>query len=162
MSIMLKRPDRAQPIRRGALIPVVLFTFVMGCSGASAIYDATAYKQATDLKAEAVTLAEKAVEPASDHLDEIQELRLELRKALEYEKGRARNEITTRMWEVMIDPDRHLLGGFLQRWETSGTLSPAFVDEAGEQIGDAFDQIIGLEAGKLDPQDVDSSIFPGL
>lgn len=146
-------------------IALLLFTMgwgILGCGSSVSLYDATAYKQATDLKAEALTLVEKAHEPAGDHRDAIDELRLNLRKALEYERGRARNQITTRMWELMIDPDRNLLGGFLQRWEADDTLNPAFVDEAGLQIGAAFDEIIALEAKKIDPEDVNTGLFPGL
>ena len=154
------RRSHCEPTRLAALATALLL--IMGCGSSMALYDATAYKQATDLKAEALTLMEKAHETAGDHQDEIDELRLNLRKALEYERGRARNQITTRMWEIMIDPDRNLLGGFLRRWEADDALNPAFVGEASMQVGAAFDEIIALEAKKIDPEDVNTGLFPGL
>jgi len=41
----------------------------------------------------------------------------ELDKALEYARGRPRNEITIRQWRIPIDNDGNLLGGFLAGWK---------------------------------------------
>ena len=141
---------------------MLLAMLLCGCGSSISIYDATAYKLATDLKAESLTLMEYAVEPASDHRETIEALRLDLLKAMEYERGRPDNELSARMWSILLDPNRNLLAGFLRRWEDSGPLSAAFVAEARGQIGEAFDQIIGLEIGKLKPDDVKSDLFPGL
>lgn len=148
--------------RPGAWWIAAVLVAASGCGGSVSLYDATAYKQATDLKAEALTLVEQADGPVDEYRADVAALRLNLRKALEYERGRAENQITTRMWEILVDPDRNLLGGFLRRWEESGRLGSAFIDEAAGQIGAAFDQIIALEAEKIDPEEVDRGIFPGL
>lgn len=155
-------PILVSPRHPGAFLTLLLALLVCGCGSSISIYDATAYKLATDLKAESLTLMDKAVEPAADHDVTIEALRLDLLKAIEYERGRPDNELSTRMWSILLDPDRNLLGGFLRRWEESGQLSPAFVEEARGQIGEAFDQIIGLEIGKLKPDEVQTDVFPGL
>lgn len=154
--------DATSPRHPGVVVPVLLAMLLCGCGSSISIYDATAYKLATDLKAESLTLMEKAVEPATVHGETIDALRLDLLKALEYERGRPDNELSTRMWSILLDPNRNLLGGFLRRWEESGPLSSAFVSEARGQVGEAFDQIIGLEIGKLRPDEVQSDLFPGL
>jgi DNA transposition AAA+ family ATPase len=52
----------------------------------------------------------------------------------------------------MKDPDKNLLGGFLKRWKEKDKLSAVFVDEAKRLISTGFDQIIGLESGKIKPK----------
>jgi hypothetical protein len=41
----------------------------------------------------------------------------------------------------------------LKRWEAEGTLSEMFVTEMQTLVSDAFDTIIGLESGKIDPSE---------
>lgn len=141
---------------------LALAVVLAGCAPSISLYDATAYENATDLKAEAVLLMAEATGPPADHAEAVAGLRLRARQALEYERGRPRNEITTRMWEILLDPEAALLESFLQRWEDDGPLRAAFVTEATAQVAEAFDQIIGLESGKLSPEDVEVSLFPGL
>ena len=141
---------------------LALAIVIAGCSPSISLYDATAYENATDLKAEAVLLLAEATGPPADHAEAIAGLRLRAQQALEYERGRPNNAVTTRMWSILLDPEAALLESFLQRWEADGPLRPAFVTEATGQVSEAFDQIIGLESGKLSPEDVEVSLFPGL
>jgi len=71
-----------------------------------------------------------------------------LAKAYEYVKGIPHNEISAQMWERMLDPNRYLLGGFLERWRKNGPLSAAFVKDEKKQVSEGFDKIICLEANK--------------
>jgi hypothetical protein len=41
----------------------------------------------------------------------------------------------------------------LKRWKTEDTLSEIFVTEMQTLVSDAFDTIIGLESGKIDPSE---------
>ena len=128
--------------------------FLVGCA-LMTHYDPTSYKTATDLKAESLLLMDKATEaPDSAHLVKIDDMRVKLAKAYEYEKGKeGPNEITVKQWELLNNPDRDLLGGFLKSWEGKKGkpkgFSKAFVDEKKDQIGKAFDQIIQLESAKV-------------
>lgn len=114
----------------------------------------TAYQQAVQLKVQSLALLDKASEPYAGHADQAEVLRLELNIAYEYAKGRPNNELSIRQWELMIDPERNLMGGLLSRWEQEGTLSPVFVQEFRGVVSDAFDSIIGLESGKIKPEEV--------
>jgi hypothetical protein len=80
-------------------------------------------------------------------------LKIKLEKAYEYAKGRPKNDIVTKQWEIMKNPNRNLLGGFLVRWKKKGVLSKTFIAEAKKNIALGFDQIIGLESGKIKPKD---------
>ena len=98
---------------------------------------------------------EKATEGYSKHAGEVDSLKKELRFAYEYAKGKPDNEVITKQWEVMINPDRNLIGGFLKIWKEDLILSPVFVSEAQGVIGEAFDKIIGLESGKIKPSQLE-------
>jgi len=134
---------------------VFSFTIILSsCMPISAFFSSTAYEQATALKAEALTIMELASEDFSDHKSDVDAFKLNINKAIEFAKGRPRNEITVRQWEVLMDPNRNSLGGFLVRWESESTLTSVFVTEAKLLIADAFDQIIGLESGKIKQSDI--------
>ncbi len=118
-------------------------------------YSENAYTQAVRLKLESLDLMNKATEGYSGHANEVDSLKRELRFAYEYSKGRPGNEKTTKQWEIMINPDRNLIGGFLRIWKEDLILSPVFVSEAQGVIGEAFDTIIGLESGKIKPSQIE-------
>lgn len=126
---------------------------IWSCSSISE-FSPEAYKQAVNLKVESLELMSFATEQYSDFGEEVVYLRTELKKAYEFSKGRPNNEISTRLWEVLINEEGNLLGGFLKRWETDGTLSQMFITEMQMLVSDAFDTIIGLESGKIDPSEV--------
>lgn len=75
--------------------------------------------------------------------------RLELDKAYEYERGRPLNQDTIAQWDLLRDPNRDLLGGFLSEWKQDGPLKPVYIKRKKAQIGKAFDEIILLESGKI-------------
>jgi len=65
------------------------------------------------------------------------------------------NDISTEQWRILIDPGRNLLGGFLGALEGR---SPGSRRRSSarprDSWSDAFDTIIGLESGKLKPDQV--------
>lgn len=124
------------------------------CGPTISEFSARAYEQTTSLKVESLTLMEKATEPYADHASAVESLRTELRKAREFAEGRPNNQISARQWQILIDPDRDLLGGFLRDWKTQSSFSEAFVTEKKKQIAKAFDTIIELESGKRAPGEV--------
>jgi hypothetical protein len=111
-------------------------------------YDQVAYEKATGAKAESLALMGKATGSYASHQKEIDEVNLDLDKAYEYDRGRASNTETIKLWEILRNPSGHLFGGFLRRWHDRGSLHQAYIEEKKRDIADAFDQIIGLERGK--------------
>ena len=136
-------------------VAIVFFAGIVlsSCSSVS-VFSPEAYQQAVNLKVESVDLMSFATLPYPEFEEEVSFLNTALDKACEYAKGRPNNEISTKQWEILIDPDGNLLGGFLKRWEEEDTLSPMFVTEMQGLVGDAFDTIIGLESGKIDPSEI--------
>lgn len=137
------------------LSPLVLILLIFQSCAPVPAYSENAYTQAVRLKLESLDLMSKATEGYSGHRNEVDSLKKELSFAYEYAKGRPGNEVTTKQWEIMIDPDRNLIGGFLRIWKEDLILSPVFVSEAQGVIGEAFDTIIGLESGKIKPSQLE-------
>ena len=139
-------------LSRGSVAAWVLFfAFLLcsGCTSAIAPYDHYAYLQATSLKVEALELLDNAVEPYSMHVEEVRSFKQRMQKAYEYVRALPKNDLTRRQYEILMNPQGHSLFGVLNRWESSGRLSPAFVHQIRPQIAAHFDQVIALEAAKI-------------
>ena len=136
--------------RGGFLAPLALSLVLSACALTSH-YDATSYQNATNLKAEALLLIEKAKDPPGKHTAAIEGLRLRLLQAYEYERGKARpNRPTVEQWRLLIDPEAALIGGFLKKWRVENVAqSDAFLKGIAKNVGDAFDEIIKLQNAKV-------------
>jgi len=127
----------------------ILVFSVASCTPAIAPFSQQAYLYATELKVESLKLMDMAETPFQENLNRVDKLLTQLDKAYEFAKGRPRNEHSTLQWEILLNADRNLFGGFLKRWELEGTLSYPFIRESRLLVSDAFDTVIGLESGKL-------------
>jgi len=139
-----------QDTRYFRVLALLLLSALSACALISQ-YDPTSYQNATNLKAEALLLVEKAKEPPGMHTTAIDGLRLKLLQAYEYERGKGDpNRITVEQWKRLSDPEGALLGGFLRKWtsENQGQ-SDAFLKGLSKNVGEAFDQIIKLESAKV-------------
>lgn len=136
------------------ILSVALVLTIAGCRLLISPYSETAFKQATSLKAESLIIMDNATESYDMHREEIDRLNKKIEAAYEYAKGRPKNKITSKQWEILKDPDRNLLGGFLNRWENDGKLGKTFISEMRNLVSDAFNTIIDLESGKIKPKDV--------
>jgi hypothetical protein len=136
------------------IISALVFSLTIWSCSSISVFSPEAYKQAVDLKVESLELMSFATSPYDDNEESVTYLKTELRKAYEFALGRPNNELSTEQWEILINEEGNLLGGFLKRWEAEGTLSEMFVTEMQTLVSDAFDTIIGLESGKIDPSEL--------
>lgn len=137
-----------------ALVVVLLSSFLFLQCSPIANYSPVAYEQVVTLKVESLEVMSLATDEYSDNEEIVNELISNLNIAREFSKGRPDNEISTKQWEILLDAEKNLLGGFLKRWIESGTLSEMFIDEMKMIVSDAFDTIIGLESGKIKPSEI--------
>jgi len=137
------------PLKRILAFALPLIFLVQGCATTTANFDQYAYAQTTAVKVEALDLMTHATENVSVFKDQIKDVDLKLQKIYEYEKNRPKNGITVKMWELLLDPEKRLYGGFIKRWQTESTLSKAFVEEAKKLIGSGFDKVAELESNKI-------------
>ena len=127
---------------------LALLLLLGGCAPLIGPYSPIAYKNATDLKAEALALMGKATHPYAQHSAAVDQLFVKLDQAYEFVKGIPSNSISARQWKILIDPNGDLIGKFFLRWRERSTLSPTFIRNFKKLVEDAFDEIICLETNK--------------
>ena len=150
--MQIQRSLRVLPL----LIATLLF---LGSCKTISVFDQYAYAQATALKVDALNIMDKATEAYASQQAGIEAINTQIEKAYEYERHRTKNSITVKMWEILKNPDRNLLGGYLKRWKDKSTLSADFIREAKIQVAQAFDMIAALESEKLKPTDEKVTTF---
>lgn len=111
-------------------------------------YNQYSYESSISLKVEALELMNKAIEPYTEHEEEIKNYLKEFQKLEEYEKNRENNELTYEMIKRIGNPENNLLGGFLKRWQKKQTISKVMIIETKKQIREAFDLLIKYESKK--------------
>ncbi len=126
---------------------LILCLALVGCASMAA-FDSYSYSQTKALKTEALQLMDLATDSFRLHVSKVDHLKNKLETSRQYEKSRRKNSITVQQWNVLLNPDGYLLGGFLKEWEESVTLNKTVITEEAKIIGDAFDQITELEAHK--------------
>jgi hypothetical protein len=131
----------------GWILLLTLLTSI-GCKTSIAFYDQHAYTQATSLKVDLQNLAqESSTVVFADAKSGIEKINLQLQKAYEYSKGRAKNTISTAQYEILLS-ETGFYKSFLKLWQSQGKLSQAGAIEFSTKIGQLMDQVIQLEAGK--------------
>ena len=137
-------------------IPLTLsvLTFIYTACSTISHFDQFAYQQTTSLKVDVTHMMDFATEEYKLHETDVTKIQLGLEKVYEYEKNRPKNEISAKMWSMLIDSSGALFGGFVNTWKSQGKCSPAYVTDKKEQIAFAFDQIAELESHKIKPSDV--------
>jgi hypothetical protein len=149
-SLLMSRRERRRPHPEIHRVWLALAGLLFAACALLSPYDPTSYKNATDLKAESLSLLEKGTEEYSAHATEVAQLELKLRQAFEYEHGKGKtNSDTAEQWKTLLDKDGGLLGGTLKQWKSAGHLSAALIPEISRKIGEAFDEIITLEQAKV-------------
>lgn len=128
-------------------ISVMIAIIALVVSSCASLYDHYTYTETITTKVQAVSLIEQSDESYALHASEVTALKNQLQKMLAYEEGKAKNDITVRMWRV-LNNDEKLIISYLSLWEEKGTLSPVFIGEAKPQIEEAFDILIAYEEKK--------------
>lgn len=132
-----------------SILTLALCLSLLSCSSIS-VFSPEAYKQAVDLKVESLELMSFATSSYAEYEEDVTYLKTELSKAYEFALGRPNNELSAEQWEILLNEEGNLLGGFIKRWEEEDLLSEMFVTDTQKLVSDAFDTIIGLESGKID------------
>lgn len=131
-----------------SLVVIAVLSLLASCASI-AKFDQYSYTQSTSLKVDALNVMSNATDSFHLHQTDVAQVRTELNKIYEYEKNKPKNTITTKMWSVLIDSTGSSFGGFLTRWQKGIKLDTAFINESKILIGESFDQISGLESGKI-------------
>lgn len=118
---------------------------VAACTVPISYYDATTYKNLTDLKAEAAILVASFDSIlVSSNKRAMDQLILNFRKAYEYEKGKGRpNSDTMRQFNKIQQLILEDIADY--RESGPGGLGPKYFNEAAIVLGQAFDIVIATE-----------------
>ncbi len=127
---------------------VLILLMTSSCGSSISTFDQQAYTTTTSLKVDALCLMDSAQDKYTNHINEVNALNKNLMKIYEYEKHRPKNEKTVEQWNILLNKDGHLLGGFLSKWEKGVVMNPAYISSCKEQVSAAFDIILGLEIHK--------------
>jgi len=118
------------------------------CKPLIALYDANAYSQAVSIKVDLQNLIDTAsTVDYSNAVAQINQMNTEIKKAMEYDKGRDKDSISTKQYEMLYS-DAHSYQAFLKIWQAEGKVSKAFSTEYKSTIEKTMDEIIKLENGK--------------
>jgi len=133
-----------------AAVPVLVAAAVMvfQCGPYIARFDVGFLEFMVNLKARALTLVEKAIEPYEPHREECEEMIKDLDRGFRNAVQKTANHLTIKQWEILSNPRGYLLGGFLEKWKQEGQLHAVFIGESKTIIAAAFDSLIRLENGK--------------
>jgi hypothetical protein len=124
---------------------LLMSAWLTSCSIPISYRDAVTYKNLTDLKAEAMTLVETFdTRPAAQNEAAIENVTLEFRKALEYEKGKGKSNNDT---IEQLNRIQGLLNDDIKDYRENGNapLGPKYFQEAARVLGQAFDKAIETE-----------------
>ena len=146
-------PRHAGPFRACRIVAALALLWAAACAPLIGPYSLEAYKNATSLKAETLSLIAEADEPFAQHKDEVRALKVKLAAAQEFAAGLPKNTVTTLQYSKLNNPETGVVGRFFASWEAQGTMSASYIEAKREQAGRAFDSIICLEANK--EKDVD-------
>lgn len=137
------------------LLATLALIALAGCANIST-FDRTAYEKATDAKAASLIAMSRAGQPWISQQAIVTPLLLRVEEAREYDRGRAKNSVTVQQWDILLDPERRLLGGFVRRWQEGRTYLPDAIRLFQADTARAFDTIIALERGKRIPTEPSS------
>src|ERR1035437_7651111 len=132
------------------LLFLFLFLSLLGCAPVSD-FNQIALDQSLSIKTDALNLISNANENYSDHLVEVDSLKLNVENAYQFSKTIPNNSETISQWEIIMDPNRSSLFGLLERWKNKTILSYDFISEVKIIIASDFNTIIDFENNKKKP-----------
>lgn len=128
--------------KKSSFFLLLAASVLVACAPLISIHDPQSYQAAIDLKVDFQFLVESSESQYEDKLDEVTSFRKKLAKSIEYEKGRYKNELTVKQYEILRDGT---VNGFFDLWKSQGTTSEYFRSQNVEQSNQIFDEIIKLE-----------------
>ncbi len=129
---------------------LVLAVALSACrtAGEKSNYDPAAHQSAVAMKSQTLSLMARSGETFSRLGPEVEAVNAGLEEAHRLAAAAPDNEIVAAEWAAMKDPGHDLYGGFVRRWQASGTLNQATRDAAMDRVSARFNYLLCLEAAK--------------
>jgi hypothetical protein len=130
------------------LISFLLGAVLYSCKPLIALYDANAYSQAVSIKVDLENLVDtSSTVDYSNATAQTSQVNTEIQKAMEYDRGREKDSISTKQYEKLYS-DAHSYQAFLKLWQSEKKVSKDFAHEYQGTMDKIMDEIIKLENGK--------------
>ncbi len=140
------------PNRRLLLYFIALAFSVSSCK-TIAYYDDGTFVKTAELKAKSLVLISHANEEFKDYRTQVDDIMVMAETIYAMQKARELNYLTVKQWDIMMKGtgvgSKSILPEFFNMWKKKGKLNDFFIDEARDQVGAAFDEILKLEDKKL-------------
>lgn len=141
--------QESKPVRLSAkAVSFICFLSVfIGCAHLISYYDPVSYKNLVDFKAETLLLIDNiSASPSQlNYTGKLEELKSNIEKASEYEKGKQLNDDTIAQFAEIIK----MVDGIVLTLKEKQSLSPVYLKEKRLKFEKAFDMAIGTEESKL-------------
>lgn len=122
---------------------------LQSCSTKMSPRDDYSLEETESIKIETVELMKRAGKDYSTMSEPVNALKSRINNLMDYERDKGEmNTKTVQMWELLMNPDQNLVGGFLNRWKNEGKLNGVFMKEAIGVVSKNFDKITKLERKK--------------
>lgn len=112
-------------------------------------YSPYLYDQTSELKTQSLLLMDKATEPFSKYETKINLLKSDLESVSRQEQLRKSNQAKIKQWNLLLNPQGHLLYGFLHKWQQDTILSETFVNLERKLVGESFELLRETEKMRL-------------
>lgn len=133
----------------------LLFAIVQNFTGCKTVayYDDATFVKTAELKAKTLVLIGHANEDFKDYRTKVDDIMVMAETIYAMQKARQLNYLTVKQWDILMKGSgigkKSILPEFFNMWKRKGKLNDFFIDEAKDQIGEAFDQILKLEDEKI-------------
>ena len=118
-----------------------------------AYYDDGSFVKTAELKAKTLVLIGHSNEEFKDFRTQVDDIMILAETLYAMQKARQLNFLTVKQWDIMMKGTgvgkKSILPEFFNMWKRKGKLNDFFIEEAKEQIGAAFDEILKLEDQKI-------------
>ena len=112
-------------------------------------YSPYLYDKTSEMKTQSLSLMDKAMEPYSKYDTKISLLKSDLESLSRQEQLRKNNQPKIKQWNLLLDPEGHLLYGFLKKWQQDTILNEPFIDLEHKLVGESFELIQETEKLRL-------------
>ncbi len=135
------------------LLLIIASAFSFSSCKTIAYYDDGSFVKTAELKAKTLVLIGHSNEEYKDYRTQIDDIMILAETLYAMQKARQLNFLTVKQWDIMMKgtgvDKKSILPEFFNMWKRKGKLNDFFIDEAKEQIGAAFDEILKLEDQKI-------------
>ncbi len=118
-----------------------------------AYYDDGSFVKTAELKAKTLVLIDHSNEEYKEYRTKIDDIMILAETLYAMQKSRQLNYLTVKQWDILMKGTgvgkKSILPEFFNMWKRKGKLNDFFIEEAKEQIGAAFDEILKLEDQKI-------------